>query len=221
LFEQSRWFGAELDGQLASLVLLFLGLDPPALFLMGNSGGLQTILQEMSRPKEVYLTCRPAHLSMTRRLCTWHETISMWRLVLQPARFQPVRSSCIRLTPADAHQLSSLYALGGGMAFNVTQVQHGLFYGIKVGGQLVAVAGTHLVSPTYRLAAVGNVYTHPEHRRKGYGLATTSAVVSALLQAGIEDIILNVSQQNAPAIRMYERLGFERYCPFLEGPVRL
>jgi predicted GNAT family acetyltransferase len=46
----------------------------------------------------------------------------------------------------------------------------------------------------------------------------TSAVVAELLQLGIRDVILNVNQDNATAIRIYERLGFERYCPFLEGP---
>jgi len=36
LFEQCHWFGADLGGQLRSLALLFEGLDPPALFLMGE-----------------------------------------------------------------------------------------------------------------------------------------------------------------------------------------
>jgi GNAT superfamily N-acetyltransferase len=218
LFEQCQWFGAERAGRLAALALLYHGLAPPALFLMGNSSGLQMILEEISWPEEVYLTCRPAHLPLTQRVCTWRETIAMWRMVLDPARFRPVRSACVRLTPADAGQLAGLYALGGGMAFNVTQLQQGIFYGVREEGRLVAAAGTHLLSPTYRLAAVGNVFTHPDHHRKGYGLATTSTVVSELLKDGIRDIVLNVSQHNAPAIRLYERLGFERYCPFLEGP---
>jgi predicted GNAT family acetyltransferase len=84
--------------------------------------------------------------------------------------------------------------------------------------QLVAVAGTHLVSPTYNVAAVGNVFTHPNYRGRGFGTATTSAVVDELLESGIRDIVLNVSRGNAIAVRLYERLGFERYCPFLEGP---
>jgi predicted GNAT family acetyltransferase len=107
------------------------------------------------------------------------------------------------------------------MAFHVSQMQPGVFYGLWVEGYLVAAAGTHLLSPTYGLAAVGNVFTHPSYRRKGYGLAATSAVVSALLETGIRDIVLNVSQKNLPAVRIYERLGFERYCPFLEGPASM
>jgi predicted GNAT family acetyltransferase len=85
---------------------------------------------------------------------------------------------------------------------------------------LVAAAGTHLVSATYGVAAVGNVFTHPDHRGQGYGTVTTSAVVAELLRRGIRDVILNVGQDNAGAIGIYERLGFERYCPFLEGPAQ-
>ncbi len=47
---------------------------------------------------------------------------------------------------------------------------------------------------------------------------TTGAVVAELLQRGIETIVLNVSQDNAIAIALYERLGFRRVCPFFEGP---
>jgi len=82
----------------------------------------------------------------------------------------------------------------------------------------VAAAGTHLVSPTYGVAAVGNIFTHPDHRGRGYGTATTSGVVTALLQDSIRDVILNVSQGNTTATRIYERLGFQRYCPYFEGP---
>jgi predicted GNAT family acetyltransferase len=126
----------------------------------------------------------------------------------------------VPLTRVHADQLTELYNLGEGNAFSPTQVEHGVFYGVFEDGQLVSVAGTHLVSPTYAVAAVGNVFTHPDHRNLGYGTMTTSAVVTRLLQTGILDIILNVGQENQAAIRIYERLGFERHCPYLEGPAR-
>ena len=156
---------------------------------------------------------------MTRDFFAWDKTVPMWRMVLDPNRFGAGRNDCIRLLPAHHHLLADLYSLGGGDAFDLAQLQQGAFYGVLEENRLVAVAGTHLVSPTYGVAAVGNVFTHPHYRRRGYGTATTSAVVAKLLADGIRDIILNVGQNNASAIRVYERLGFERYCPFFEGPV--
>ncbi|HUX77330.1 MAG TPA: GNAT family N-acetyltransferase, partial [Anaerolineae bacterium] len=133
-------------------------------------------------------------------------------------RFRPVEGECLRLEPVHARQLTELYALGTGSAFSPAQMERGVFHGVLPDGNLVAAAGTHLVSPTTGVAAVGNVFTHPDYRGQGYGTVTTSAVVAELLQLGIRDVILNVNQDNATAIRIYERLGFERYCPFLEGP---
>ncbi|MGD9144106.1 MAG: GNAT family N-acetyltransferase [Anaerolineae bacterium] len=217
LFEQCSWAGAEQAGRLAALILLFRGLRPPPLFLMGDSTGLRAILENVQYPERLYLTCRSEHLSMTRDYFAWDKTVPMWRMVLNPNRFQAGRSTCIRLSPAHHDLLTELYSLGGGDAFDLAQLQHGAFYGVLVENRLVAVAGTHLVSPTYGVAAVGNVFTHPHYLRRGYGTATTRAVVAELLARGIQDVILNVGQTNASAIHIYERLGFERYCPFFEG----
>ncbi|MBL7066093.1 MAG: GNAT family N-acetyltransferase [Anaerolineae bacterium] len=218
MFVQSAWAGAERDGRMEALVLHFCGLKPPALLLMGDPDGLRAILEDVLCPEWVYLTCRTKHLPVACDFYEWNETIPMWRMVLQPARFRPVGGDCARLTPAHSDQLAELYALGGGNAFGPAQVPHGVFYGVLADGRLVAAAGTHLVSPTYGVAAVGNIFTHPDYRGRGYGTATTSAVLSELVQHGIRDVVLNVDQKNESAIRIYERLGFERYCPFLEGP---
>jgi ribosomal protein S18 acetylase RimI-like enzyme len=159
----------------------------------------------------------------------------MWRMALDPACFQnalqaraltaradprPARNDAVGLAPSQAGQLAALYALGGGGAFSPAQVEQGVFCGLYSESQLVAAAGTHLVSPTYGVGAVGNVFVHPGHRGRGYGTAVVSAVVAELLDRGIQDVVLNVSQDNAPAIHLYEKLGFERTCPFLEGPAQ-
>jgi len=217
LFEQCTWVGAERAGEMQALVLHFRGLVPPALLLMGDTVGLRSILENASRPDEVYLTCRPEHLPMVREFYTWDEPTPMWRMVLRPERPAPGEGECTRLLPADADRLSSLFTHGGGGAFSPAQMVQGVFYGVQSGDQIVPVAGTHLVSRTYGVAAIGNVFTHPDWRRRGYGMACTSAVVAELLEQGIQDIVLNVGQDNSAAIRMYERLGFQRYCPFLEG----
>jgi ribosomal protein S18 acetylase RimI-like enzyme len=219
MFEQCTWSGATCAGQLQALALHFRGLSLPALVLMGDTEGLRAILRDALCPEHAYLTCRPAQLAMTTEFYAWEEQVLMWRMRLAPARFRPVGGDCIRLTPADAESLASLYALGGGPAFAPAQMAQGVFYGVFVDGRLVAAAGTHLVSLTYGVAAVGNVFAHPNHRRQGYGTAVTSAVVADLVECGIGEVVLNVSQANEAAIRVYEWLGFERYCPFYEGPV--
>lgn len=218
MFEQSTWAGAEQEGQLRSMVLHFRGLALPALLLMGDTEGLRAILARTPYPDKVQLTCRASQLAMSAKFYAWEKTIPMWRMVLDHTLFRPTGKDCVRLGSSHVEQLAELYTLGGGPAFGSSMVTDGVFYGVFADDRLVSAAGTHLVSPSYGVAAVGNVFTHPGYRGRGFGTATTSAVLEELVRRNIDDIVLNVSQSNDAAIRIYERLGFTRYCPFLEGP---
>jgi predicted GNAT family acetyltransferase len=82
---------------------------------------------------------------------------------------------------------------------------------------LVSVAGTHIVSDNERIAALGNVLTHPDYRGQGLATMVTSAVCEELLDRGIELIGLSVSRSNEAAMRVYEKIGFKRHVPFYEG----
>jgi GNAT superfamily N-acetyltransferase len=221
-FEQCQWFGAtrpavEAPGRLEALALCFAGLKPPALFLMGEAAGLAALLVEAALPREVCLTCRQEHLRAAQDAYAMERPTPMWRMVLRQELFRPEKGRCVRLGPQDAGRLEGFYAGGGGEAYSPRQVDQGVFYGTEVKGQLVAVAGTHLVSQVHSIGAVGNVFTVPAWRGHNYAAFTTSAVVTELLERGIGTVVLNVSQANTEAIRVYERLGFECYCPFIEG----
>jgi GNAT superfamily N-acetyltransferase len=221
-FEQCQWLGAvrpagETPERLEALALCFAGLKPPAFFLMGEVTGLKAILAETGLPGEVCLTCRQEHLRTAQDAYDMNRPTPMWRMVLRQELFRPEKGRCVRLGPQDTGRLEAFYAAGGGEAYSPRQVELGVFYGTEVKGQLVAVAGTHLVSQVYSIGAVGNVFTVPAWRGHNYAAVTTSAVVTELLEHGIRTVVLNVSQANAEAIRVYERLGFECYCPFIEG----
>jgi GNAT superfamily N-acetyltransferase len=216
LFVHCEWFGAEQDGRLQALALHYSGLGFPIVFVMGDAGGLRAIFEDALYIEQAYFTCRHEHLGVMQDLYNW-EPIPMWRMVLQADRFQPVGGDCIPLTLDHGEQLTALYTHGKGNAFDSKQVPGGAFHGVFENGRLVAAAGTHLISPTYGVAAVGNIFTHPDFRGCGRATAAASAVVTELLARGMHDIVLNVNQKNETPIRIYERLGFERYCPFFEG----
>ena len=96
--------------------------------------------------------------------------------------------------------------------------QMGVFYGVEdERGELAAVGGTHIVDYTARIAAVGNMYTRPDCRGQGYASAVLAAIVTALQDAGVATIVLNVDQRNTAARRIYERFGFVVHCPYIEG----
>lgn len=82
------------------------------------------------------------------------------------------------------------------------------YFGIHGPRGLVSVAGIHVYSPTYRVAALGNITTHPDFRRQGLGKAVTAKLCLSLLET-VKHVGLNVQVDNEEAIRCYRRLGFE------------
>jgi ribosomal protein S18 acetylase RimI-like enzyme len=223
LFAQCQWFGAEDDGEMRALALFFTGLRPPALFTMGDTDGVAAILDSALQPRRAYFTCRTEHLPVVEAFYALDEIEEMFRMAIAPADFRPFPGPTVKLDLSHLDALRQLYRLGGGDAFAPYQLRDGVYCGVEVNGQLVSAAGTHLVSPTYGVAGVGNVFTHPDYRRRGYGTACTSQVVEELLalrraQGGAQDlnVVLNVNGENAEAIGIYEKLGFRRHCPYIE-----
>ena len=53
-----------------------------------------------------------------------------------------------------------------------------------------------------------NVAVHPEHRRQGIARMLINELVGALAKQGVHSLALEVRSSNAPAIALYEQLGF-------------
>jgi RimJ/RimL family protein N-acetyltransferase len=222
LYAQCTWSGAEQAGQVRALGLVFRGFEPPAFFLMGEPEGLEAVLKQRLLPARAYLTCRAGHLPYVAKYYSWIQgPVAMWRMVLNRKRPPFSMGTCIRMTPRHAGQIQYLVDQAGISGFAAAQIDRGVFFGIFKDERLVSMAGTHLISPRYGIAAVGNVVTHPEARGQGLGTVVVGAVLSELTRTGIRDIVLNARQENAPALHLYEKLGFERYGAFFEGPASI
>ncbi|MET7707786.1 GNAT family N-acetyltransferase [Micromonospora sp. NPDC005413] len=99
--------------------------------------------------------------------------------------------------------------------FDARMLDTGQYLGVREGGELVAVAGVHVFSPAYRVAALGNVTTHPRWRGRGLGAAVVAALC-VRLRASVTHVTLNVKADNAAAVRLYERVGFTRVADYDE-----
>jgi len=199
LFAECTWGGAERDGRLRAIGLHFCGLEPAAFFLMGDPEGVRMVLRDALHPERVYLTCRAEHLPAVGESYAWEgEPRSMWRMALRRRDIPQGEKDCVRMTAGHAEQIRKLIAQGDISGFAAAQIQQGVFYGIYEDELLVSAAGTHLVSPNYGVAGVGNIVTHPEYRGRGYGQAAVGAVLAELVRIGIRDIVLNVRVPRRP-----------------------
>jgi predicted GNAT family acetyltransferase len=93
-------------------------------------------------------------------------------------------------------------------------VQTGWYYGIRQEQAIVSVAGVHVYSAQYKVAALGNVTTHPSVRGRGLARTVCARLCQDLIQNGVEQIGLTVKTDNAPAIALYTILGFELIAEF-------
>jgi ribosomal protein S18 acetylase RimI-like enzyme len=209
----------------SALLLLYREFATPVLFAFGPSEAVARLLAGVHEP-ELYLLIRPEHLPVVTERYRVAEPLAMWRMTLRVEAFSVTNGhewrECARLGPEHFAQLEALYADGADTGeapdfFNRAQVECGVFYGVREGDALMAAAGTHLFSEALGIGAVGNVYVRRDRRSRGLGRTVTRAVTAELLRRNLRTVGLNVRQDNAAAIRVYESLGYRRYCPFYEG----
>ncbi len=212
MFEHCDWWGHD-----DALALVFRALEIRPIFVLGDARSTRELLVSLSEPSG-YLNLKPDQLEAVRGIYEFRHRHHMLRMFLENPN--PHTTTVEPLTTHDCTEIERLYATGdgGGIAFAPFQLATGFFRGIRRNGELVAVAGVHVVSLQESAAAVGNIFTRPDCR--GHGLAQTvaSAVVTALSDAGIRTIGLNVEDCNGPAIRAYERIGFRTRFDYCEGP---
>ena len=71
---------------------------------------------------------------------------------------------------------------------------------------LVSIACAYLKMPEVWL--IGDEFTHPNHGGRGYAKAVTSAITKAAVASGAK-ALLHVREDNKPAIKVYEALGYK------------
>jgi ribosomal protein S18 acetylase RimI-like enzyme len=214
-FGRTRW-GAAYDGDdLVAVGMEYTGPTPQPLFVLGRPDGISAVLRDIIRPRAAYIAARTTMLPAVEAHYRVEPGPQMVRMWVDRARFRPYPATVQRLLPVEIGELNRLYQLGFASWLPSGAIADGVYYGMRVNGQLVAAAGTHVVSPTARLAVVGNVLTHLDYRGRGFATAVTGAVTAELLRS-CDQIVLNVRADNPPAINAYRRLGYIEHARFEE-----
>lgn len=213
----STWFGPEHS---TAIVLVYNAYDPPIVFCSGGVGECEAILaapEVVARTSRVYINLRPEARGIAQRAFSTLELRPMIRMQLDVPVTTNGADELVRLGPADLAEVQQLYAEDRPAFFLPSQLEDGVYFGIRDEDGLVSIAGTHVVSLEQSVAALGNVYTTPKRRNRGLAAATAGAVSQELQQRGIRTVVLNIMASNLAARRVYERLGYREYCDYFEG----
>jgi ribosomal protein S18 acetylase RimI-like enzyme len=219
----TTWYALREGGRVRQLVLVYTGQPLPVVLAQEEppAGPMRGLLRDLVRvlPRRFY-----AHLSegLADALAgEYHVRPHGAHLKMALADRSRLAgfdgSGAVALTAADTDDLLGLYAAAyPGNWFVPRMLETGFYFGIRRGPALVSVAGVHVYSPRYRVAALGNITTRPDARGQGLATAVTARLCQELLRAGVECVGLNVKADNRGAITCYERLGFERVAEYGE-----
>jgi len=109
------------------------------------------------------------------------------------------------LSEGDVPDMLALTALTHTGPFRTRTYEMGTHLGIRVHGQLIAMAGEFLFLDNYR--EINVVCTHQDFRRHGYARAIVGQLARASLEQGLKPFLF-VMPENETAQLLYKSLGF-------------
>ena len=110
------------------------------------------------------------------------------------------------LTEVDSRAMTDLVTIANPGPFGSRTSLLGRYLGVRDGDRLLAMAGERMRLPGYvELSAIS---VHPEARGRGYAAELTSRLMRMAFDGG-EVPFLHVRPDNAGAVALYRKLGFE------------
>jgi len=207
------WYAFEESDKILSIALLYVGMDTPTLLLFckEESHYSQKLLQNI---KHLLPTKFNVHLSSGLvDIFGKQNIIDYFGLNYKMVLTKKIKAfddkNIRKLSIDDLAIIQEFYSISYPHNwFDNRMLETNKYYGYFINGKLVGISGIHVFSAEYKVAALGNIATHPDYRGQQIGYKLTS-VLCVDLQQCVDFIGLNVSSNNDYAIKCYKKIGFE------------
>jgi ribosomal protein S18 acetylase RimI-like enzyme len=209
-----RWFAKWDDGNIRALVLLYRHPTWPTILTLGPTEDIEHIARQCAAdwPVKCHAHLQVEHVDPMGVLFRLSGQSPVLQMACEPGCFMPRHISTgravVQLKRSDEPQIKSLLNDYPENFFAVEDLDSGYYVGIYEDSTLLSMAGVHVVSSEFGVAALGNIVTKSDRRRQGYAIQCTQELVRRLLEIA-SVVTLNVVETNAPAIAMYRGLGFK------------
>jgi ribosomal protein S18 acetylase RimI-like enzyme len=217
----TTWYALKEAHEILAVALLYTGLEVPILLAFSERQPameklLRSIINEL--PERLY-----AHLSpglepiLSERYALESHGEDHKMALRNRSRIHDVDCSRVaRLSTTDLDELQRFYEESyPGNWFDPRMLETNQYFGIRENGTLISAGGIHVYSEKYRVAALGNITTHPDYRNNGHAKEVTARLCRSLYDR-VDHIGLNVRADNAAAIACYRALGFEICASYAE-----
>jgi ribosomal protein S18 acetylase RimI-like enzyme len=162
-------------------------------------------LGELASPDESLLIVQADEIVLPRGFVATI-TASGVQMILRRTPQKVADERIERLTDADAPEMLALATLTKPGPFSLKAQSLGEFFGVKVDGALVAMAGERMKQDGF--TEVSGVCVHPNFQGRGLGKLLSVFMTHRVLERG-ETPYLHAYATNAAAIGLYESIGFE------------
>jgi RimJ/RimL family protein N-acetyltransferase len=210
--EYTTVYAAFENDNLTGYILIYAALDFPSVVLECERTTAEKLLEHA--PKNHFIMHVPPNLLpvIETKFSSAKHYVEDWMLVKKgDADF--FKSERVRrlLSPDDSSQLAVLLSSREDRPKRTKKFMDWIsktpLYGIYVDSELLSYAGSFIQLP--QVWMIGGVYTHPNHRNKGYATLATSAITEEALKHA-EAAALFVRSDNYSAIRVYGKIGYRK-----------
>jgi len=220
-FSDTIWYGWEEGDEIRAVALLYTASADPTLLALSEQ---QDVMWELVQsifpvlPERFYAHLSPAVAEAVERQCKIKSYSKHYKMGLKNKSllYDVDCSQVVRLTENDLDDMLGIYEESyRGHWFNARMLQTKQYFGLRLQDRLHSIAGVHVYSEKYKVAALGNIVTHSDYRGRGFGKSVTAKLCQSLSEH-VDNIGLNVKADNAAAIALYEKLGFEIVSTYYE-----
>jgi RimJ/RimL family protein N-acetyltransferase len=220
-WQDTQWHALKESDEIQALVLIYTGQPIPTLQALSEQAGpMQKLLRSIRHllPDRFHAHLSPGVGEAFKGRYEMESCEKHYKMVLNNKRL-PDSIDCsqvVRMTEDDLSQMLQFYEEAyPGNWFDPRMLRTKQYFGMKIDNKLVSVAGIHVYSKTYGVAALGNITTHPDYRGRGIAQSVTARLCQSLLE-NVDHIGLNVRVDNTAGIALYDKLGFEIVAPYYE-----
>ncbi|MFQ5452981.1 MAG: GNAT family N-acetyltransferase [Candidatus Zixiibacteriota bacterium] len=204
------------------VILIYTGCKIPTVLAFGVSDRFQSLLEETIDllPPKFYCHFQPDSHSIFP--VAYNETSLGTHQKMKLVKFNDnisvnENNHIMRLDMSHKEQLQKLYdASYPDNYFTERMLETGKYFGYMEDDKIVSVSGVHVDSNEYKIAVLGNVVTSLKYRNRGLATLVTARLVKELVDEE-KTVCLNVKCDNIPAIKSYEKLGFEKVHEYEEA----
>lgn len=217
----TQWYALQEEDRILEIALLYFGQPPPTLLALSPTPDrMQNLLEKMTGllPPSFYAHLSPGvEEALTPAFKARHHGKHIKMALRQTSGWPEDNREQVKKIPESAlEEVLEFYQVSyPGNWFDPRMLQTGQYFGIRLEKEWISVAGVHVYSPRYRVASLGNIATHPDHRNRGFATLVTAELCRSLLKT-VDHIGLNVKESNQSALHCYQTLGFESVAPYHE-----